>query len=183
MSRQSTISREIDLERSQFYTILIISAGIYNEDTVRYFFMPGNIFFYKNIQQGTVQLGIGQPHVGSYIPSGIVETSNLPITIKHGFCNALSSGHGVAVWWCHGGHCFLLCIPGENSWKVGLSHRASPLTMLPGHSKPLLDHPRRNSGPWAQHFVVGLKATWLHKIWGVRGFNNPNWWKITISPN
>jgi hypothetical protein len=97
MSRQSTISREIDLERSQFYTILIISAGIYNEDTVRYFFIPGNIFFYKNIQQGTVQLGIGQPHVGSYIPSGIVETSNLPITIKHGFCNALSSGHGVAV--------------------------------------------------------------------------------------
>lgn len=47
MSRQSTISREIDLERSQFYTILIISAGIYNEDTVRYFFMPGNIFFTK----------------------------------------------------------------------------------------------------------------------------------------
>lgn len=93
--------------RSQFYTILIISAGIYNEDAVRYFSMPGNIFLKnKNIQQGTVQLGIGQPHVGSYIPSRIVETSNLPITIKRGFCNALSSGHGEVVWWCHGGHCF-----------------------------------------------------------------------------
>ena len=42
------------------------------------FFYPRQLFF--NIQHGTVRLGIGQPHVGSYIPSGIVETSNLPIT-------------------------------------------------------------------------------------------------------